>query len=49
MKEKIERVRGKLIGHISSVENVNGCLKGGIDDYLVAFDNQLAQLKTKLG
>ena len=44
----VEVVREKLFKHINTSENINGCLRGSVDDYILKFDGQIAHLKAKL-
>ena len=39
IKDLIEGLRTKILKHINTGENINGCLQGTIDDYLEQFDS----------
>ena len=46
VQECIERIRNKISKHCASKKNVNGCLRNNVNDYLVSFDAQIAQLNS---
>ena len=45
---KIEGVRARLESCQNSPQNLNGCLKGSVNDYLDSFDGQIQKLKARL-
>ena len=47
IKEKIAGVRAKILPHLNSASELNGCLRGSLNVYLDSFDGQISTLKAK--
>ena len=41
----IEDIRTKVAMHLNTPENVDGCLLGSVDDYLVGYEDQVERLR----
>ena len=43
--ELIDATRSKIESHRNSKDNMQGCLTGTVDDYLVSFEGQVKKFK----
>lgn len=46
--QKIDTLREKVDRYRNTSNNINGCLMGGIDDYIESFEGKIESLKQQL-